>query len=55
MLRATIAALVVATVVAACYPRECDPAKDPLRCRCPAGPCDEYPAIARDAGSEAGR
>jgi hypothetical protein len=37
-----------------CYPKDCDPAKDPLRCKCPPGPCGDYPAAAADAGKEGG-
>lgn len=47
-------ALVALELAAACYPTLCDPAKDPLRCECPPGPCGPYPSpgAARDAGAD---
>jgi hypothetical protein len=55
------AAAHAALVFAACYPKTCDPARDPLRCECPPGPCGPYPgetstrvdAAARDSGADA--
>ncbi len=50
--------LVLAFIIACavdCYPKECDPAKDPLRCQCPPGPCDDYPKARRDAGPDGAR
>ncbi len=37
-----------------CYPKNCDPKTDPLKCQCPDGPCGEYPKAAADAGAEGG-
>lgn len=37
-----------------CYPKNCDPKTDPLKCQCPDGPCGPYPATAPDAGQEGG-
>lgn len=48
-------------IVAACYPKNCDPATDPLRCQCPPGACGPYPEPAPPppvravAGSDAGK
>lgn len=36
-----------------CYPKQCDPNTDPLKCQCPPGVCGEYPAGAGDAGIDA--
>lgn len=34
---------IVSLVVISCYPKNCDPNTDPLRCQCPPGPCGPYP------------
>ena len=34
----------ISTLTIACYPKDCDPAKDPLQCRCPPGACGPYPS-----------
>lgn len=60
---AVAGALAAATVVvAACYPKNCDPKTDPLRCQCPPGVCGPYPepmppppVRGADGGLEAGR
>jgi hypothetical protein len=66
MIRASLIAGACVLVMAAvavldgCYPKKCDPAKDPLRCTCPPGPCGPYPSpmpvpdvrMPRDAGSD---
>ncbi len=36
-----------------CYPKNCDPKTDPLKCECPPGPCGDYPGHAlADAGRD---
>lgn len=59
MIRAILLVLLVAELPAtACYPKACDPAKDPLQCQCPPGACGDYPPEptperhARDAAAD---
>lgn len=55
-LLAAIALVVVATLGLAswgCYPKNCDPKTDPLKCQCPPGPCGDMPsAKPSDAGAD---
>lgn len=37
-------AVAITTLLIACYPKDCDPAKDPLKCQCPPGACGPYPS-----------
>lgn len=47
-----LAALAVAIGGAgACYPKNCDPATDPLRCQCPPGPCGPFPEASATASA----
>lgn len=39
----------VVALMAGCYPKNCDPKTDPLKCQCPDGPCGPDPGI-KDAG-----
>lgn len=53
-----IAALTLAVLILlgaagwGCYPKECDPRTDPLKCQCPNGPCGDYPSKAPDGGRD---
>ena len=38
-----------------CYPKDCDPAKDPIGCQCPPGACGPYPEQHADAGRDGAR
>lgn len=38
-----------------CYPKNCDPKTDTLKCKCPQGPCGDPPSAGGDAGKEGGK
>lgn len=39
-----VVVLTISILTIACYPKNCDPNTDPLRCQCPPGPCGPYPS-----------
>lgn len=48
---AIAAGILVPMCLEGCYPKNCDPKTDPLKCQCPDGPCGPYPGI-KDAGAD---
>lgn len=51
--------IIAVDVLLGCYPKNCDPKTDPLRCQCPPGACGDYPpepsiteTRAKDAGKD---
>jgi len=54
-----ILCLIALDTLLGCYPRQCDPKTDPLKCQCPPGACGDYPpepaisqTLAKDAGHD---
>lgn len=43
-------AVLMGAAAMGCYPKDCDPRTDPLKCQCPPGPCGDMSA--RDAGGD---